>query len=164
VRLAAHLRYARYLARHKWHVLVACCRLGVPWRGLVHDLSKLTPTEWLPYVRHFYGDRPSPRDASGAYDPLAVGDDFDRAWLSHQHHNGHHWQHWILHGDGGCERAMAMPRAYLLEMVADWIGAGKALGKPDLRAWYEVVRERIVLHPETRREVEELVGRVAREG
>lgn len=94
-----HLKYLCYVLRHKWFVLIECCKLGISWRGIVHDLSKFTPTEWFPYVEKFYGDRPSPRDATGAYDPLSVGGLFDRAWLHHQHYNDHHWQWWILRGD-----------------------------------------------------------------
>lgn len=46
-----HLRYALYVARHKWFVLLAGRRTGAPlWRLLVHDWSKLTPAEWGAYV------------------------------------------------------------------------------------------------------------------
>jgi hypothetical protein len=53
--VAAHLAYLRYLARHKWYVLLACKSVGAStWAGLVHDLSKFLPSEWLPYLRTFY--------------------------------------------------------------------------------------------------------------
>lgn len=92
--MRAHWRYAVYLARHKWFVLVAGLRTGAPlWRLLVHDWSKLRPREWFPYVASFYGGyKYSER-------PAAVVDAFDRAWLAHQHANPHHWQHWLLTED-----------------------------------------------------------------
>lgn len=50
----AHLRYASYVARHKWFVLMAGLKTGAPlWRLLIHDWTKLLPCEWFPYVRAF---------------------------------------------------------------------------------------------------------------
>jgi hypothetical protein len=43
------------------------------------------------------------------------------------------------------------------EMVADWMGAGRALGKPDTRGWYEANKDKQQLHPETRALVERLL-------
>lgn len=35
-------------------------------------------------------------------------------------------------------------------MIADWMGAGRALGKPDTALWYAQNYDKIKLHPETR--------------
>lgn len=51
-----HLRYLKYLIRHRWYVFLECCKLGIPWRGIVHNLSKFLPSEWFPYVERFYGN------------------------------------------------------------------------------------------------------------
>lgn len=156
-----HLRYLRYVLRHKWFVLLACRRLGVPLRqAVLHDWSKFLPVEWFPYVRFFYGPRPIRRDASGYYDAASVGGGFDRAWLHHQHCNAHRWQHWLLHQDDGTARALPMPERFAREMVADWIGAGRAQGKPDTRGWYAANKDRLLLHPDTRRYVERLLERL----
>jgi len=83
--------YAKYLwavLRHKWFVFLECCKLGIPWRGIVHDLSKFLPSEFGPYAYYFYG--PYPRDDE--YKPKYVVEAFNRAWLNHQHRNKHHWQ------------------------------------------------------------------------
>lgn len=83
---------------------------------------------------------------------------YDRAWLHHQHVNAHHWQHWLLRMDDGPTVALEMPAPLVLEMVADWMGAGRAItGRWDVREWYERNREIIVLHAETRRLVDALV-------
>ncbi len=56
-------------------------------------------------------------------------------------------------------QALEMPHRYVYEMVADWIGAGKAIsGKNDVKAWYEKHREVMVLHPKTRDLVEVLIS------
>lgn len=58
-RLMPHPRYASYVARHKWFVFRAGRITGAPlWRLLIHDWPKLTPAEWGPYVRSFYGPQP----------------------------------------------------------------------------------------------------------
>lgn len=166
--LLSHLRYARYVARHKAFVLLACVQeapslglrvgLELVWRGLWHDLSKLSPTEWFPYVERFYGSKPSPRDATGAYDPLKVGGDFDLAWLSHQHHNDHHHQYWVLRGDSDGTKVLEMPPAARAEMLCDWRGAGLAQGKSDVLGWYAANRDKMRLHPSTRAWIETRLG------
>lgn len=50
---------------------------------------------------------------------------------------------------------LEMPEKYMLEMIADWRGTGKTLGFPDTLAWYMKNRKHILLHPETRRRVEQ---------
>ena len=146
-----HWKYLKYVVRHKWYVLIECCKFGIPIRGLLHDLSKFKPAEWFPYVDYFYGDKPSPRSADGSYDPLSVGEDFDYAWLSHQHCNKHHWQYWILWGDLGRTKCLPMPLRYTKEMLADWRGAGKALsGKDDTLNWYQLNKDKMQLHEATR--------------
>lgn len=53
---------------------------------------------------------------------------------------------------------LPMPDVYIREMVADWRGAGRALGKPDTVSWYKQNAKNMLLHPETRARVEELLG------
>jgi hypothetical protein len=147
--MSPHLQYLRYVTRHKWFVFLACCRLGIPWRGIVHDLCKFLPCEWTPYVDSFYG--PQPRTQ-------AVKESFNRAWLHHQHASPHHWQFWVLRNDDGDTKILPMPDAIRREMVADWRGAGRALGHPDTAAWYAKNRDNIMLHPDTRAWVVEELG------
>jgi hypothetical protein len=153
-RLRPHARYASYVGRHKWFVFVAGRRTHAPlWRLLIHDWSKMTRAEWSPYVRSFYGPW------SYKQRPLEVVAAFDAAWLHHQHANKHHWQHWVLREDSGATKVLEMPDPLVREMVADWMGAGRAItGKWEVAAWYEANREKILLGPETRIRVEELIA------
>ena len=34
------------ITRHRWKVCSHCFRVGLYWRGLTHDLSKYSPTEF----------------------------------------------------------------------------------------------------------------------
>jgi len=144
-----HWRYFSYVLRHKWFVFVECCKLGVPWRGVAHDLSKFRPSEWIPYARYFYGDYLSKE---------GVERSFDLAWLHHQKRNKHHWQWWVLPLDDGGQKILPMPDVYCKEMLADWYGAGRALGKPDTVAWYVRNRDKMLLHHETRAWIEQQLG------
>jgi len=144
-----------YVLRHKWFVFVAGYRLGVPWRAFIHDNSKFLPSEWFPYAEYFYGDgrgdTRQTKSKTGYYKPAETRDArFDFAWLLHQRRNPHHWQWWILREDEGKTKIFEMSHTYRREMLADWIGAGRAQGKPDIQTWYLANRRKMVLGPETR--------------
>jgi hypothetical protein len=155
-----YLRYLWYVLRHKWFVLVACWARGHYWAGLTHDLSKLRPSEFVPYARFFYGPKAKPRrDATGYFKPTDTGDaDFDFAWLLHQKRNRHHWQWWVLPEGNGGTKVLAMSEAALGEMLCDWIGAGRAQGTPDTLKWWTANQHKMQLHPDTRSAVERFMG------
>jgi hypothetical protein len=163
-----NISYLKYILKHKWYVLKECCRLGIVWRGLTHDLSKFLPSEWIPYRNFFYGKYHSVYEFHGDVrnDMLIHGvtfkeevdDAFNYSWLKHIHRNPHHWQHWILHYDNGTVEARKIPEKYLREMLADWIGAGLAItGKKDIKEWYYKNRDNIVMHPKSRAWIESMI-------
>lgn len=154
-----HLRYIKYIVKHKFFVFIACLKRGMIWQGIMHDISKLSPTEWGPYAEHHYGDNPKiKRDKTGAYNPLDVSPEYDRAWLHHVHNNPHHWQHWVSPRSDGTYKVLPIPDKYLKEMVCDFWGAGMAQGKPDIIGWYKANKDSMVLHEESRKRLEELLG------
>lgn len=137
-----YLKYFRYLIVHKWHVFIACLRYGIVWQGITHDLSKFLPDELFPYIDYF-NSNPKDHDA------------FDYAWLKHQHRNPHHWQFWILVNDNDGTYPLQMPDKYAKEMLCDWIGADKTKKLSGVGAWYEANKNKMVLHTETRRWIEQ---------
>ena len=102
-----YLKYLKYVLRHKWFVFIECFKLGIPVRGLLHDMSKLLPSEFIPYARYFYGTWYKNEDWHGdirnhiPYERTVdgVAKAFDIAWLKHQKRNPHHWQYWLLVND-----------------------------------------------------------------
>jgi hypothetical protein len=102
-----YCKYLKYVIRHKWYVFVECCKLGIPIRGLLHDMSKLLPSEFIPYAHYFYGTWMKESEWHGDvrnYVPyscteMGVSKAFDLAWLKHQKRNPHHWQYWLLTND-----------------------------------------------------------------
>lgn len=167
--MIAHLKYLRYVLRHKWFVLLGCLKTGAPLHlAILHDWSKFLLSEWWPYVRYFYGNYPDldyvTAARRGYHGRLRddVAREFNVAWLHHQRRNKHHWQYWLLTEDERTDGShlpvpLVMPDRYVREMVADWYGAGRALNKPDTRGWYETNRHHMIMHPQTRRRVEQLL-------
>ena len=151
-----YIRYLRKLLLHKWFVFIECCKLGIPWLGVVHDWSKFLPSEFIPYANRFCGQQDSTSAST-----------FDTAWLHHQKRNKHHWQYWMLTNDDFLKgkvnivKPIYMPRKYEKEMLADWRGASHAYtGGDNPLDWYMERRERFgwVLHPATVLWIEEQLG------
>ena len=163
-----HLLYLRYLLRHKWFVLQAGLKTKAPlWRLIIHDWSKFLPCEWFPDVESFYGAgitlRQKQEQVTGlqpgeAFQLSLIKDQFDLAWLHHQHANPHHWQHWVLREDSGAVKLLDMPEHFIREMVADWAGAGRTItGRWEVADWYEKNKANIQLDWPCRARVESLL-------
>lgn len=149
-----YLKYLKYVFLHKWYVFLECYKRGLYWRGLVHDLSKFLPSEFIPYAKFFYR-RCTVRDDSGYYKPTDTGDPkFDFAWLLHQKRNDHHWQWWVLPLDDGGTKVIPMSKKARLEMFCDWLGAGRAQKTKGVKYWYAKNKDKLVLHRETRAYIE----------
>ncbi|MBQ8528566.1 MAG: catalase [Clostridia bacterium] len=99
--------------RHKWGVLRNCAKCGLIWRGLVHDLSKFTPSEFFESVRYYQGNR-SPIGA------CRRDRGYSLAWLHHKGRNKHHLEYWY---DGECKEQPLMPYKYAVECVCDKLAA-----------------------------------------
>lgn len=112
------LKHIQLVCIHKHYVLLAAIEAGIPFRGLMHDLSKFSPIELFNSAKYYTGNR-SPidneKDEKG----------YSYAWLHHRGHNPHHWEYWIDNLSSGGE-ALRIPMKYIIEMICDWIGAGKA--------------------------------------
>lgn len=101
--------------KHRFLVMKLCFKMGLYRQGLLHDLSKYSPAEFIPGVRYFQGTR-SPIAA----ERRDIG--FSLAWTHHQINNRHHWQYWLRYNNGNYDD-MHMPENYIKEMVCDRIAA-----------------------------------------
>ena len=149
-------KHLKAVIAHKGFVFQAGFRIGVPlWNLLVHDLSKLSPIEAAGYSRHFYGGK----------DPQA----FLSAWHHHTRYNPHHPEYWVAsfankHLGIAVGDPLPMPDQYILEMVADWMGASRSYEGhwPDGTRhwkWLEKNWRDLPLHPKTRLKVLDLLDR-----
>ena len=148
---------------HHHHALVRkyCFRCGLYWQGLVHDLSKYSPQEFIPSVRYFQGNR-SPY----AYEKELYG--IAPGWLHHKGHNKHHWEYWT-----DCIKGrwvpMEMPEKYIVESFCDRIAASKTYKKEAYTndaplAYFQRVREGGLLAKRTERELEGMLTMLAEKG
>lgn len=107
---------------HKKYVYEECKACGFFYRGILHDVSKLLPIEFLSSAKYFQGNR-SPIEAE------KEDKGYSMAWLHHKSVNKHHWEWWTDFDDYGNVVANKIPYVYVIEMICDWIGAGKAYTK-----------------------------------
>ena len=101
------------ITQHKLLVMQNCFRVGLYKQGLLHDLSKYSPAEFLTGVHYYQGDR-SPNAAE------REEKGYSTAWLHHKGRNKHHFEYWMdfsktSQGIAGAK----MPVNYLVEMVMD---------------------------------------------
>lgn len=158
--ICSHIRYVGYVLYHKWLVFLEACRLGIPWRGLTHDLTKFYPAEWLPRVETLETSVREYQDETGFYVADKVNDGLAFAWLHHYHYNPHHWQWWVVMLDGDTKKVLPMTDAYRREMLADWRAVARMPGRQAMLPWYLENRDKMLLHPETRLWLEKQLGLV----
>ncbi len=139
----------RTITKHRHMVLWNCFRVGLFWRGLTHDLSKYSWTEFRTGLRYYQGGKRSPNAAERE----ACG--YSSAWLHHKGRNKHHFEYWTdLNLDTGVYGPVPMPTPYLVEMVMDRIAACKIYrGETYMDAapleYLERAKESPSIHPET---------------
>ncbi len=103
--------------------MFTCFKCGMYAQGLKHDLSKFSPSEFIPSVKYFQGFR-SPISK----EKQVKG--YSECWLHHKGMNKHHWEYWTDRIDGHLEIvSLEMPVRYMLESVIDRISASKVYKK-----------------------------------
>ena len=156
--MRAHWAYFCETWQHKWFVLLAGLKVGVPiWQLLIHDWVKFLPIEWGPYVHAKFepgGTRRVLRDASGAYNPAAQSEAFQRA-LHHHLREKHHPEAWVLLGRDGTLKPQPIPERYLRETAADWMAMARARGNKSALEYYEAEQAwvQLMMHPESARKL-----------
>ena len=49
-------KHFRTITKHRHQVIKHCFHAGILWQGLRHDLSKYTPTEFIPGAKYYEGE------------------------------------------------------------------------------------------------------------
>lgn len=121
MKLKGYYNYFKTVMKHKIAVFKVCRMFGITWRGIVHDLSKFSPSEFIPYAKYFNIDK----SKLSKEEKNKLENDFEVAWLHHKGCNKHHHLFWInWSDDDNVPYAINIPLKYVYEMIADWIGAG----------------------------------------
>ena len=118
--LAKWWGHLRTISAHKWLVMKYCFRVGLYRQGLLHDLSKYSPAEFLVGARYFCGYR-SPNELERLEKGVST------AWLHHKGRNRHHMEYWIDYDPYNDHRmtGMEMPVKYVVEMFCDRVAASR---------------------------------------
>ena len=151
------------ITRHKWLVLEGCFQVGLYWQGIVHDLSKYSPTEFSIGMKYYQGTR-SPNAAE------REEKGFSEAWMHHKGRNRHHYEYWCdMSPITKVYEPVPMPRKYLVEMVMDRRAAckvyqGENYTDGSALAYFEKSRERVLMHDRTRQELGFLLTMLKEQG
>ena len=114
-KLFKHLKTVR---THRKYVRKTCFKMGLFWQGLTHDLSKYSLTELK--ICKYYTGKGSPHQV--AREELG----YSPSWIHHYHTNKHHHMFWIDETETGEIIPMKMPYRFVIESLADMLGASKA--------------------------------------
>ena len=151
------------ITHHRMLVCKGCFKVGLYWQGLTHDLSKYSPTEFLVGARLWSGKR-SPNSAE------REEKGYSEAWMHHKGRNRHHYEYWTdLSRLTGQYESVPMPRRFLAEMVMDRIAAckvyqGSEYSDQSALVYFLKSRERVLMHEQTRQELEYLLTMLAQQG
>ena len=105
--------------KHKNTVFIHCLKAGIPLQGLMHDMSKFSPSEFYPGAKFFLGDK-SPTELERS----ELG--YSGAWMHHKGRNRHHFEYWFDYNPATRKMtAVKMPLKYVKEMFCDRVAAGK---------------------------------------
>ncbi len=141
--------HLKTVIKHKSLVMKFCFKCGLYRQGITHDLSKFSPTEFIPGVKYYTGKR-SPneleREEKG----------YSAAWLHHKGRNRHHFEYWSDFKNGIGIVPVEMPLRYAAEMCCDRIAAcrtyhGKNYKQGDAYDYF--INSKVVpkyMHPNTR--------------
>lgn len=154
-----YINHFKVISKHKMYVMKACFKVGLIKQGLLHDLSKFSPIEFFSSAKYFQGNS-SPIDAEKRKKGYSI------AWQNHKGKNMHHWQYWI-DWENGKQFAIEIPKRYVVEMICDWVGAGKAYNNVDwsvetLSSWYGRTKCEMIFHPNTEKFIDYVINSIAK--
>lgn len=159
------------ITRHKNLVLAGCFKIGLYKQGLLHDMSKYTPTEFLVGCKYYQGTM-SPNNAE------REDKGYSAAWLHHKGRNKHHMEYWIDYGVGDGRDGqkthrgicgMKMPIKYVAEMYVDRVSASKNYQRDKFKLdsplqYYLKGRKYYILNEDTKAMLELLLVMLAVKG
>ena len=151
----------KLITTHKTYVFKNCLKAGLVWRGIKHDMSKYSPTEFFESVKYFTG-------TDSPINLCKKENGWSKAWLHHKGRNSHHYEYWQDNFDNG-GTPLQMPFKDALELVCDYIAAGQAYQKDEfsytgeLKWWKAKSKNKIAMHPQTKRFVDIMLKTMADE-
>lgn len=153
----------RTITKHRHAVIRHCFKAGIPFRGLLHDLSKYSPAEFIPGAKYYTGTKSPNEGERDAYG-------YSRAWLHHKGRNRHHFEYWSDYNKIE-KRVMPvkMPLKFAVEMFCDRVAASKIYQGENYTEthpleYYSRAKTQRFIHPETAAFLEGLLKMLAERG
>lgn len=117
--------HLKTITAHRHMVMIHCFKAGIIKRGLFHDLSKYSPSEFIPGVLYYQGNR-SPNEREREVNGYSM------AWIHHKGRNKHHFEYWTDYSiKTGTLDPVRMPDEYIFEMFCDRVAASKIYKKDE---------------------------------
>lgn len=157
------LRHFHLVNKHRFYVFKLSCMAGIPFRGLVHDLSKYSYDEFWISCKYYDGKR----------SPIKVARDelgYSTVWCHHKGRNKHHFEYWE---DVSRDKRIGVfiPYKYIVESICDKVAAGMAYKGKDwnqnepINYWRKIDRDNIVVkHPGSVEFVDIVLERISSDG
>jgi len=155
--------HLRTILKHKLLVFIHCAKLGMPLRGLVHDMSKFSPSEFYYGVKYFKGNKSPNEGEREAYG-------YSLAWMHHKGRNRHHFEYWTDYNIVEHKvKPVKMPLKFVYEMFCDRVAASKTYNKSaytdkDPLDYFLKRKGHRFIHPETEAFMEKLLKMLAIRG
>jgi len=155
-------RHFLVVCTHRWYVFLNCCKLGIPFRGLVHDLSKFSFQEFFRSAKYFSGNcSPIIKERRDNYL-------YSKIFIHHTRRNKHHYEYHIDEYRGDIVLSK-IPHKILLEYVADTISASKTYNKHNYTTdmpfkYFSKVSERMFMHSMSIEFVKKLLDEFSKNG
>ena len=141
-----------------------CFKVGLYKQGLLHDLSKYSPSEFILGVKYYQGTR-SPNAAE------REKKGYSAAWLHHKGRNKHHYEYWLDYSPNAEVglQGNKMPVRYVVEMFIDRMAACKTYYGDDYRNdsplnYFLKNQGHYTMHEDTMELLEKLLTMLANEG
>ena len=139
--MSLHLfKHFKTVNKHKFFVFFYACKLGIPFRGFVHDYSKFSFEEFYLSAKYYLGVK------SPTVEERKFRDSVSNICMRHTGRNKHHWQYWV---DWTRDEIVIarIPYKYSLEYVADILAANRVYNKKEFN--YRMVSKYFYEHSKT---------------
>lgn len=157
------VKHFKTITKHRHVVIKHCFKASILWQGLRHDLSKYSPTEFMPGAKYYVGFR-SPNEGERERNGHSL------AWIHHKGRNKHHFEYWTDYNTKSkVVEPVKMPMKYVAEMFCDRVAAGKIYNGDKYTdqsplEYFLRAKGRRVIHPETSDLLESLLTELAEKG
>lgn len=153
--------HLRLVHTHRKYVRQMCFKMGIPIRGLLHDLSKYSIKELS--ICKYYNGKQSPHEVARkelGYSP---------SWMAHKAKNKHHWEYWTDNDSDANFYPVKIPYKYVIESFCDMVGASKAYMKENFtkespKQYFDRQKDKRLYHSETKELLERLFNSYAELG